>query len=119
MALCRPEPLRTEVRAAFAASLASLWKLMIWIGVAGAVIALGMKNLPMTDALDENWGLDGPETTQLELDAPLRPPPPLTSYRHMSLQRLSANYSGFGRPESLTDPGVRRPPRELEEIRFS
>ncbi|KAL8287529.1 hypothetical protein RQP46_003387 [Phenoliferia psychrophenolica] len=94
-----PEPLRTQVRVAFASSLSQLWREMIYVGAAGALISLFMKNLPMTDALDESWGLDNPDDDNTHSLAPLRPPPPLTSFRHMSLQRLSTNLAGFGQPE--------------------
>jgi len=52
------EPLRNEVRAAFASSLQTVWYVMIGISGLGLVSAFAMKSLPLTAELDDKWGLE-------------------------------------------------------------
>lgn len=51
------EPLRTEVRNAFAGSLQTLWRVSIGLSGLGLLVSLGMKGLPLHTAVDGNWGL--------------------------------------------------------------
>ena len=53
-----PEPLHTEVRAAFASSLIVIWQVMIGISGLGLLSSLFMKSLPLHTQVDENWGLE-------------------------------------------------------------
>ena len=53
-----PEPTRTEVREAFAASIAVIWQVMIGVASIGLVASVFMKSLPLHTSLDENWGLE-------------------------------------------------------------
>lgn len=56
------EPLRTQVRDAFSASLAVLWRVLLAISAAGLVSTLWMKEVPMQTVSDERYGLtDGGE----------------------------------------------------------
>ena len=52
------EPLKGEVRAAFAGALDVLWEVMIAVAGVGFVTAWAMREVPMQRAADENWGLD-------------------------------------------------------------
>jgi hypothetical protein len=52
-----PEPLRAEVRAAFADSMAVIWQVMIGMAGLGLLLSLPMAEVPMTNAVDENFGL--------------------------------------------------------------
>jgi hypothetical protein len=69
-----PEPLKQEVEIAFAASMSTVWKVMIGVTGAGFLCVLLMKELPMHGVTDENWGfeekkkandLEGGEETEL------------------------------------------------------
>ena len=51
------EPLKGEVRAAFADSLKVLWEVMIAVAGVGFLSALIMKELPLQKVMDEDWGL--------------------------------------------------------------
>lgn len=55
------EPLRSEVRAAFAESIAVIWRVLIGVSGAGMIVALGMKDVPMHKKVDTKWGMDGKE----------------------------------------------------------
>ncbi|KAI0826235.1 iron permease [Irpex lacteus] len=52
-----PEPLRTQVREAFAASLSIIWKAMIGISGAGLLSLLLLKEIPMNTEVNEKYGL--------------------------------------------------------------
>ena len=52
------EPLRTEVRVAFADSIAVIWRVMIGIAGIGFLVSLMMKGLPLHTQVDERWGLE-------------------------------------------------------------
>lgn len=54
-----PEPLRTEVRVAFADSISVIWDVMAGIAGMGLLASLAMKGLPLHTELDERWGLEG------------------------------------------------------------
>jgi hypothetical protein len=51
------EPLKGEVRVAFAASLKVLWEVMVAVAGIGFLSALVMKELPLQEVTDEDWGL--------------------------------------------------------------
>ena len=55
------EPLRDQVRAAFADSLDVLWEVMIAIAGVGFLSAWLMREIPMQQVQDENWGLNAKE----------------------------------------------------------
>ncbi|TBU29033.1 major facilitator superfamily domain-containing protein [Dichomitus squalens] len=52
------EPLRSQVRDAFAGSIAVIWQVMIGIAGAGLLSSLAMKNVQMGSKVDEKWGLE-------------------------------------------------------------
>ena len=52
------EPLRTEVRNAFAASLKTVWLVMVGMSGAGVLSLLLMKEVPMQKETDATFGLD-------------------------------------------------------------
>ncbi|KAG8951997.1 hypothetical protein FRC04_005330 [Tulasnella sp. 424] len=51
------EPIRTEVKQAFAGSLRVVWLVMAGISAAGILLVFGMKELKMHEVTDEDWGL--------------------------------------------------------------
>ncbi|KAI0088174.1 MFS general substrate transporter [Irpex rosettiformis] len=53
------EPLRTEVREAFATSLSMIWKIMAGISGAGLLSLLLLKEIPMNMEMNEKYGLHG------------------------------------------------------------
>ncbi|KAL5508718.1 hypothetical protein ACEPAG_4803 [Sanghuangporus baumii] len=60
------QPLKDEVRKAFAESLDVLWEVMIALAGIGFISSLAMKEVPMQEIVDENWGLrDNVSRTQL------------------------------------------------------
>lgn len=52
------DPLRTQVREAFAAALKRFWWVLFGVGCAGLAASLLMEGLPLHAALDEDWGLN-------------------------------------------------------------
>ncbi|KAH9834528.1 iron permease [Rhodofomes roseus] len=56
-----PEPLRTEVRQAFAASLKVVWEVLLGVGGLGLASSLAMKALPLHTAVDDKWALQQKE----------------------------------------------------------
>jgi len=52
-----PEPLRTQVRVAFADSIRVIWLVMIPFGGVGLITALGMKAYKLETVTDEQWGI--------------------------------------------------------------
>ncbi|CAE7210073.1 unnamed protein product [Rhizoctonia solani] len=58
------EPLRTQVREAFADSLAVLWRVFIGIAGAGFISVFLMKEIPMSTETDERWAMEQAEKKQ-------------------------------------------------------
>ncbi|KAI0803147.1 iron permease [Irpex lacteus] len=56
-----PEPLRTEVRQAFAESTRVIWKVFTGIAGLGMVASFFMKALPLHTQVDERWGISEEE----------------------------------------------------------
>ncbi len=52
------EPLRHQVRVAFAGSLQTVWYVMVGIAGLGLISVLFMKSLPLTAETDDKWGLE-------------------------------------------------------------
>jgi hypothetical protein len=52
------EPLKTQVRNAFADSLDVLWQVVVGIAAVGLVSSLVMKEVVMQSVTDERWGLE-------------------------------------------------------------
>lgn len=65
-----PEPLRSQVREAFAESLSLVWKVMAGVGCAGLISSLALQEIRMTKVTDENYGLreTKEETEKVELE---------------------------------------------------
>ncbi|KAG8913329.1 hypothetical protein FRC01_004594, partial [Tulasnella sp. 417] len=61
-----PEPLRTEVRNAFARSLRVIWLAMIGICGVGLFCVLLMKDVKMHEVTDEDWGMEGRKKTEVD-----------------------------------------------------
>ncbi|KAG8873590.1 hypothetical protein FRB98_008886 [Tulasnella sp. 332] len=53
------EPLRGQVRDAFAQSMQVIWRVMIGVSGAGLLCALAMKELKMHEKTNEEWGIAG------------------------------------------------------------
>lgn len=51
------QPLKDEVRKAFAGSVSVIWSVLIGIGGMGLVSSLPMKSLPLHTDLDKDWGM--------------------------------------------------------------
>ncbi|KAJ7641535.1 iron permease [Roridomyces roridus] len=54
-----PQPLKDQVRHAFAGSLQVLWNVLAGISGLGLLISLAMKHLPLHTSVDESWGREG------------------------------------------------------------
>ena len=52
-----PEPLRGEIRLAFAQGLSLLWKVLAGVSGAGLLASLAMREIPMHTVTDEHWDL--------------------------------------------------------------
>ncbi|SCV68370.1 BQ2448_491 [Microbotryum intermedium] len=66
------EPLRTQVRAAFASSLRVIWVVMIGLCGLGLVISFFLRDIKLTNEMDDKWGMSekkerkSTETTEVE-----------------------------------------------------
>lgn len=58
------DPLRTEVRQAFADSIRVIWQVMIGIAALGLLISLPMKALPLHTQVDERWGMEAQQHSE-------------------------------------------------------
>lgn len=58
-----PEPLRSQVQAAFADSISNVWIAVVIIGGLGVVATLPMKQMTLNMNLDEKWGFGTNETS--------------------------------------------------------
>lgn len=58
------EPLKGQVREAFASSLSMVWKVMAGIAVAGFLCNFALQELPMSASLDEKYGLRESQNTE-------------------------------------------------------
>ncbi|KAF7790410.1 hypothetical protein EIP86_001365 [Pleurotus ostreatoroseus] len=64
------EPLKTDVKLAFAASMATVWKVMVGISGLGLLSMLLMKEVPMRMFMDERFGIqEGEKTEDKEMSA--------------------------------------------------
>ncbi|KAG8899736.1 hypothetical protein FRB99_006465 [Tulasnella sp. 403] len=62
-----PDPLRMQVRTAFADGLRVIWYVMIAISVVGAFTVFAMKELKMHEVTDDEWGLKQKEVKGREI----------------------------------------------------
>ncbi|KAJ6591050.1 major facilitator superfamily domain-containing protein [Mycena vulgaris] len=62
-----PQPLKDEVRHAFAGSLQVLWNVLAGISGFGLLSSLFMKHLPLHTSVDANWGRDDIKTNTTTL----------------------------------------------------
>ncbi|KAJ7641547.1 major facilitator superfamily domain-containing protein [Roridomyces roridus] len=53
-----PQPLKDQVRHAFAGSLQVLWNVIAGVSGLGLLISLAMKHLPLHTSVDSNWGTE-------------------------------------------------------------
>ena len=58
------EPLRTEVRTAFALSMSIVWKTMIGIAGAGIITLVFLKEVPMNTVTDQSYGLNAAQESR-------------------------------------------------------
>ncbi|KAJ6527075.1 iron permease [Mycena capillaripes] len=66
------EPLRTQVRAAFADSMAVVWQTMIGVAGLGLLLSFLMKEVPMATTVDENYAVkekEQPKDVEMRLGA--------------------------------------------------
>ena len=61
------EPLRTEVKVAFADSLRFVWVVSAAVAGAGFLSSLMMKSIPLNSTLDDQWGLKEEDGVNHEL----------------------------------------------------
>ncbi|KAI0648727.1 iron permease [Trametes meyenii] len=59
-----PEPLRAEVRAAFAASMAVVWRVMLGISAGGFLTLFLLREVPMHTYTDDRYGLEVPRSAR-------------------------------------------------------
>ncbi|KIO17240.1 hypothetical protein M407DRAFT_228996 [Tulasnella calospora MUT 4182] len=62
------EPIKTEVRAAFSASLRVTWLTMIGVSALGLGCVLGMRELKMHEVTDEEWGMKEKNEKQMDVE---------------------------------------------------
>ncbi|KAM0746387.1 iron permease [Meredithblackwellia eburnea MCA 4105] len=62
------EPLRHEVRVAFAGSLQTIWQSMIGIAGLGLIIAAFMKHYDLATTTDSEWGLEERKPTGIDVE---------------------------------------------------
>ncbi|KAK7059979.1 iron permease [Favolaschia claudopus] len=60
------EPLKTQVRNAFADSLKIVWWVTTGIAGLGLLCSLGMKHYPLHTSVDKDWGLDGAPQSKVD-----------------------------------------------------
>ncbi|KAF7313369.1 MFS domain-containing protein [Mycena chlorophos] len=60
------QPLKGAVQAGFAASLSTMWKVMVGIAVVGFLASLFMKEIPLATVVDEKYALADPERSSEE-----------------------------------------------------
>ncbi|KAG8927326.1 hypothetical protein FRC01_007661 [Tulasnella sp. 417] len=68
------EPIKTEVKQAFAGSLRVIWLVMAGISAAGILLILGMKGLKMHDVTDEDWGMKEEKKRSEDEESPAEKP---------------------------------------------
>ena len=76
-----PEPLRSEVRVAFANSMATVWRAMLGFCAAGFLTLFLLREVPMQKVTDETYGLQKGEqeagnAEAVELESGLSTPTP-------------------------------------------
>ena len=52
------DPFKTEVQEAFADSIRIIWLVTTAVAVLGFLVSLTMQSLPLSNTLDEQWGLE-------------------------------------------------------------
>lgn len=57
LSLNRSEPLRTEVRIAFASSVRVIWQVTLGLAGAAFLLTIFMEQITLTKEVDKNWGL--------------------------------------------------------------
>ncbi|KAM0745895.1 iron permease [Meredithblackwellia eburnea MCA 4105] len=100
-----PEPVRTEVKKAYAGALSTLWLVMTGLAGIGLIAALFLQDIGLADEVDSDWGLNDVEITQVELsrvstiDQPRRPSGPHTSNISLppNIRRMSTQTNGAAR----------------------
>lgn len=55
--IIRSEPLRTEVRTAFASSLRVIWQVVLGLAGVALFISIFMEQIALTREVDQDWGL--------------------------------------------------------------
>ncbi|KIO20949.1 hypothetical protein M407DRAFT_80977 [Tulasnella calospora MUT 4182] len=68
------EPIKTEVKQAFAGSLRVIWLVMAGISAVGILPALGMKELKMHEVTDEDWGMREEKKPNEDVESPSEKP---------------------------------------------
>ncbi|KAF7290104.1 Iron permease [Mycena chlorophos] len=63
-----PEPLRTEVRTAFAKSFSVVWYTLAGIGGLGIIVSFAMKRLPLHTQVDDAWGQKVKDRVSVEVE---------------------------------------------------
>ncbi|KAH9933608.1 iron permease [Epithele typhae] len=61
-----PDPLRDEVRAAFAKSMSTVWKAILGFAAAGILTVMLMREVPMQQHKDETYGLENDDAEKEE-----------------------------------------------------
>ena len=74
-----PEPLKSQVRAAFALATRLIWQVMIGISGAGFLSVLLMRELKLREERDAQWGLQDEKDKEKEVGVTSVPPGELRS----------------------------------------
>ncbi|KAJ7918664.1 iron permease [Mycena leptocephala] len=65
-----PEPLKSQIRVAFADSLRVVWQVLIGVSAAGLLASLAMKSLPLHTQVDRKWGINEKERSETSSTSP-------------------------------------------------
>jgi hypothetical protein len=65
-----PEPLKSQIRVAFADSLRVVWQVLIGVSAAGLLASLAMKSLPLHTQVDRKWGINEKEGSETSSTSP-------------------------------------------------
>ncbi|KAK7012809.1 efflux pump FUS6 [Favolaschia claudopus] len=63
-----PEPLKQQIRVAFAEGLRGVWRVLVGVAGGGLVASLAMKGLPLHTEVDKKWGIEDAKVATVALE---------------------------------------------------
>jgi len=66
-----PEPLQSQVEAAFADSISKIWLWVVGLGGAGFLMTLPVQQMQLNTTLDEKWGLENERREEQSVEGKL------------------------------------------------